>query len=139
MIGNGEVNTYHPHCLLCGDRNPWSLKLRFSAAEDGGVRATFKGHRILEGYDGLLHGGVIASLLDSTMTNCLFQRGVNAVTGELNVRYRHSVPCDAELELRAQVVSEKRPLFLVESELLMASKIMAKATAKFMERLEEKH
>jgi len=128
----------HPHCLLCGDKNPWSLQLRFQANDDGDVIAQFKGRYVLQGYNGILHGGVIASLLDSAMTNCLFQQGINAVTGELNVRYRHSVPCDAELELRARVVSEKRPLFLVESELLMGSKIMAKATAKFMERLEEK-
>lgn len=112
--------------------------MRFQANDDGDVIAQFKGRYVLQGYNGILHGGVIASLLDSAMTNCLFQQGINAVTGELNVRYRHSVPCDAELELRARVVSEKRPLFLVESELLMGSKIMAKATAKFMERLEEK-
>lgn len=132
MIGNGEVNTYHPHCLLCGDRNPWSLNLRFTAAEDGGVRVVFKGRRILEGYDGLLHGGVIASLLDSAMTNCLLRQGIEAVTGELNVRYLHPVPCVAELELRARVVSKKRSLFLLASELLLGERLMARASAKFM-------
>lgn len=108
--------------------------MRFKANYDGEVIAQFKGHYALQGYNGILHGGVIASLLDSAMTNCLFLQGVNAVTGELNVRYRHSIPCDAELELRARVANENRPLFLMKAELLMNSKVMAHATAKFMQR-----
>lgn len=81
-------------------------------------------------------GGVIASLLDSAMTNCLFRKGIRAVTGELKIRYRHPVPCHAELELRAWVVRDNNPLFLVESELLMEERIMAKASAKFMKKKE---
>lgn len=126
------MNAYHPHCLLCGDRNPRGLKLRFSVTADGGVRADFKGRRILQGYDNLLHGGVIASLLDAAMTNCLFQHGIVAVTGELKVRYLHPVPCDAELELRARVTAERRPLYMLTSELLAEGRPAARASAKFM-------
>lgn len=126
------MNAYHRHCLLCGDRNPWSLKLRFTAFEDGEVRAVFKGRRLLEGYDGLLHGGVIASLLDSAMTNCLLQQGIEAVTGELNVRYLHPVSCTAELELRARVATERRPLYVLTSELVTEGRSVARASAKFM-------
>lgn len=93
----------------------------------------FKGHHALQGYTGMLHGGVIASLLDSAMTNCLFQQGINAVTGDLRIRYRHPTPCNAELFLRARVVSEKRPLFELKAELLIGAQITAHATAKFME------
>ena len=124
----------HSHCLLCGDKNPWSLQLQFQADCNGEVTARFKGRYALQGYDGILHGGVIASLLDSAMTNCLFQQGINALTGELRVRYRHPVPCNANLELRARVATENRPLFVVESELLKDHEVMAEATAKFMER-----
>ena len=107
--------------------------MRFKANDDGEVTAIFKGSYLLQGYNGILHGGVIASLLDSAMTNCLFQQGVNAVTGELNVRYRHSIPCNAALELRARVASEIPPLFRMKAELLMNGKVMAHATAKFMQ------
>jgi acyl-coenzyme A thioesterase PaaI-like protein len=36
----------------------------------------------------MLHGGVISSILDGTMTNCLFAHGTVAVTAELRVRFR---------------------------------------------------
>lgn len=144
MNMTAEVNTKietetrhpHPHCLLCGDRNPWSLQLRFSTDDDGAVRTSFTGRSMLQGYDGLLHGGVIASLLDSAMTNCLFQQGVRAVTGELKIRYRHPVPCRAELELRARVARDNSPLYLLESELRMGEQVMVKASAKFMKQTE---
>ncbi|MGE4565368.1 MAG: PaaI family thioesterase [Victivallaceae bacterium] len=122
----------HLHCILCGERNPWSLKLRFTAGEDGTVRASFRGRRLLQGYDGLLHGGVIASLLDSAMTNCLFRQKITALTGELRIRYLRPVPCDAMLELRAAVTSSRPPLYMLDSELRLDGVLMARASAKFM-------
>ena len=77
----------HSRCLLCGNLNPRSLNLSFQAAEDGGVRTRFKADTELQGYDDILHGGVIASLLDAAMTHCLFHHGVQAVTGDLHVRF----------------------------------------------------
>ncbi len=133
MTTNNTKHHPHPNCLLCGNKNPWSLQLKFVADEDGNVSTLFKGRHVLQGYSGVLHGGVIASLLDSAMTNCLFRQGINAVTGELKVRYRHPVPCKAELVLRAGIKSSKRPLFHMKAELLLENKLMAKATAKFME------
>ena len=123
----------HPYCLLCGNRNPLGLQLQFTADESGEVSVRFKGRQVLQGYTGILHGGVIASLLDSAMTNCLFQQGVNAVTGDLHIRYRHPTPYNAELLLRARVVTQKRPLFVMKAELLIGDLITAHATARFME------
>lgn len=122
----------HSHCILCGDRNPWSLQLDFTAGEDGTVRASFQGRRLLQGYDGLLHGGVIASLLDSAMTNCLLRQEIPALTGELRIRYLRPVPCDKVLELRAAVTSSRPPLYMLASELRLDGVLMARASAKFM-------
>ena len=77
---------------------------------------------------------MIASLLDAAMTNCLFQMAVEAVTGDLRIRYRRSVPYHADLELRARVLLVKRPLFVVEADLVCDARIAASASARFMER-----
>lgn len=127
----------HPNCLLCGDSNPWSLRLSFHLGADGEVAARFRGRAELQGYDGILHGGVVASLLDSAMTNCLFHHGIRAVTGELKVRYRRPTPYEVELEIRASVTECRPPLYVVESELLCAGEVMASASAKFMQAPQE--
>jgi len=78
----------HPFCVVCGQSNPFGLGVKFTCTEDGSVVARFLGHPALEGFTGLMHGGMIASLLDGAMTNCLFAHGCVAMTGALNVRYR---------------------------------------------------
>lgn len=122
----------HSHCLMCGSRNPNSLGLSFSEEEDGSVSASFQAHEGLQGYDGIMHGGLIAALLDSAMTNCLFLKGVRALTGELRVRYRKQVPCKALISLRAWIVSSGSRLKVLDAELSCSGEVMAAARAKFM-------
>ena len=122
----------HAHCLMSGSRNPNSLGLVFHLEDDGSVRASFQAHDGLQGYDGIMHGGFIAALLDSAMTNCLFLNGARALTGELKVRYRKPVPSDALLDLHAWIVSSGSRLFVLESELRCSGEVMAAARAKFM-------
>jgi acyl-coenzyme A thioesterase PaaI-like protein len=96
------------------------------------VRASFKAEQDLQGYEGILHGGVIAALLDAGMTHCLFRRQIKAVTGDLHVRYLHQVNCGEELQVRAWILSGNPPLFLLKSELTAAGRVLAWAEAKFV-------
>jgi uncharacterized protein (TIGR00369 family) len=124
----------HSRCLLCGERNPFSLKLVFEAGDEGGVKTRFKSHEGLQGYDDMLHGGVIAALLDAAMTHCLFHHGVQAVTGDLHVRFVKPVSCDASLEIRAWVLSSRPPLYRLRAEISQDQLIMAWAESKFLRR-----
>jgi acyl-coenzyme A thioesterase PaaI-like protein len=91
----------HPFCFVCSGSNPMGLALRYEPEPDGSVSAKFLGHSALEGYSGLLHGGVIAAMLDGAMTNCLFARGIRGLTAELKVRYHESVTASEEVFLQA--------------------------------------
>jgi uncharacterized protein (TIGR00369 family) len=124
----------HPFCMVCSGSNPLGLGLKFACEADGSVSATFLGHPALEGFQGLLHGGVIASLLDGAMTNCLFAHGRAAMTGELNVRYREPVVIGEEMRIRAWITRSLPPLFMLAAELKQGDCVKAAATAKFMER-----
>jgi len=121
----------HAHCLLCGDKNPLSLQLSFTADESGAVHTNFKAHEGLQGYRGILHGGVISSLLDAAMTNCLFHQGIEALTGDLRVRFLKPVPCSASLDIRAWVATSLPPLYQLRAELFCGETVMAKAEATF--------
>jgi acyl-coenzyme A thioesterase PaaI-like protein len=123
----------HPLCVVCSPKNPLGLGLEFTVAEDGSVEGTFAGSLIFEGYSGLLHGGVIASLLDGAMTNCLFAHGCESVTAELNVRYRHPVVARETMIVRAWRQKSIRRLHLLRAELKQNGLVKATARAKFME------
>jgi len=122
----------HPFCFVCSGSNPMGLALRYAPQPDGSVSASFLGHSALEGYPGLLHGGVIAALLDGAMTNCLFARGIRGLTVELSVRYHASVGGAEESLLRAWVEDESHGLFQLRAELSQGGAVKATANGKFM-------
>lgn len=117
---------------MCGDSNPMSLRLVFSPGVNGEVFALFQGNPLLQGYDGILHGGVISALLDSAMANCLFHKNIAAVTAELKVRFLLPVPYDAQMDLKAWIIEETSMLFKLKAELALDDTIMACADALFV-------
>ena len=109
-----------------------SLRLVFEPGVNGDVSASFQGNSLLQGYDGILHGGVISALLDSAMANCLFQRNIAAVTAELQVRFLLPVPYSARMYLRAWIIEETKMLFKLKAELTLDDTLMACADALFV-------
>jgi acyl-coenzyme A thioesterase PaaI-like protein len=88
----------------------------------------------LQGYDGMLHGGVISALLDAAMTHCLFHRDVQAVTADLHVRFMEPVSVTGSAMVRAWIVSVQPPLYRLQAEIVQGEKVMARGEAKFLTR-----
>jgi len=124
----------HAGCLFCGRQNPIGFKLAFHAQGDGSVRALFPCERPLQSYPETLHGGVVSALLDAAMTNCLFSKGVVAVTAELTVRFLSPVRLDRPAEVIAAVTRVRGPLFYLQAELRQGEALTARAQATFMKR-----
>lgn len=122
----------HPTCWMCNSSNPAGLHLAFRVCGENAVEADFAAGETLNGYPNVLHGGMVASLLDAAMTNCLFAHGQVAVTAELNVRYRHPVLIQCPLRVRARLDRSFHSLFHVRAELIQEGVVKAFATAKFM-------
>lgn len=117
--------------MVCGADD--SLGLCFTDCA-GGVEARVMPSLCWQGYQGVLHGGMISTLLDAAMTHCLFALGVEAMTAELRVRFLKSTPCDRALRLRARLLSRRRGLFHLSAELEGAGECLARAEAKFLAR-----
>jgi acyl-coenzyme A thioesterase PaaI-like protein len=122
----------HSGCVVCGQCGPGRLGLKFDVHDDGSVTADFDCRAAYEGYDGMLHGGVISAIADGAMTNCLFAHGIKAVTGELTVRFRHPIELGTPLTVTARIARDASPLFMVEAELVQSGLTKATAKAKFV-------
>jgi uncharacterized protein (TIGR00369 family) len=122
----------HPRCIACDPQRKSGLCLDFQDAGEGKVRATFACATTFEGYPGYLHGGIISTILDSAMTNCLFAHGHQAVTAELTVKFRAPVLLDHMAVIEAHTSRDLFPLFLMEATLVQDGRTMATATAKFI-------
>jgi len=75
-------------CYVCGSKNPFGLKLRFDHPEKGLLRSEVVFSKEHQGFKGVLHGGMMAMVLDEMMVNLAWTEGIPAVTVELNVRLK---------------------------------------------------
>jgi len=118
--------------VVCSPQHPHGLKLRFTLNEKGEAEADFACPHHLEGYPGLLHGGVISTLLHGAMTNCLFLHGHEAVTAQLQIRFRHPVILESPVQLRVWITENHPLLFRLEAHLVQAGQLKATAHGVFM-------
>lgn len=123
---------HHPDCFVCGRQRVCGLNVEYLLREGGGVQTTVVCDARMQGYPGLVHGGVVAALLDGAMTHCLFARGIAALTADLHVRYRHPVELDRPARVVAVVTDEYPPLFILEATIEQVDRVCARARGKFM-------
>jgi uncharacterized protein (TIGR00369 family) len=94
-------------CFVCGKENPEGLGLDWSLDDAGKARARFLPARRHQGWQGVLHGGIIAALLDEAMAQCAKRTGRDAVTASLSIRYRKPAPIGATLIAEAWIAGER--------------------------------
>ena len=128
---------FHPRCIACSPDRPDGLRLTFTQTADGGVEAPLACTKELEGYPGVVHGGVLALVFDSAMANCMFSRGYRAVTAELTVRYLGPVEIGPGAVVSVNVVRETHPLYVLEGRVSQGGQEKARATGKFVAQAEE--
>jgi acyl-coenzyme A thioesterase PaaI-like protein len=88
-----------------GPGNPLSPPLEVTLSADGRVSGRVTLGKAFEGPPGLVHGGVIATLLDHVLARAPRSAGHGGLTGSLTVRYRRPVPLGTPLLLEGSVES----------------------------------
>jgi acyl-coenzyme A thioesterase PaaI-like protein len=103
-------------CFGCGDLNPKGLKLSFQI-EDGVAVAEFDPEPSHQGYPGLMHGGVVAAVLDEAMGWAIYSQGIWAMTARMQLRFRQSVPLARRLRVSAHITKQRLGLVEARAEL----------------------
>jgi len=82
-------------CFVCGLENPVGLKLKIYRTAPGEIETTFTAPEHFQGYPGVLHGGIVATILDE-ISGRAHMGDPSAprfmYTAKLEVRYRSNVP-----------------------------------------------
>ncbi len=124
---------HHPDCCVCQPRRPWGLRVCFESPGDGTVVAHVDCRHDWQGYPGVVHGGVLASLIDGSMTNWLFARNVAAVTVGLHVQYREPVAIGQRAIVRAELERDAHPRYALTSTIRQRGVLCVTATGHFVE------
>ena len=91
-------------CFGCGPANSGGLQLEFLLAEDGSVVSQANISDDFCGHPGYLHGGIIATLLDETMSKAVRASGISSMTRHMEVDYLLPVPSAKPLRMEGRVV-----------------------------------
>jgi len=99
------------HCFVCGLENEHGLHLRFYETAEGEVTVETSVPPHFQGYPGVVHGGIVASLVDEALGRVHMGPAENPrfmYTARLTVQYRQPVPTGQPIKIVARAVQSKR-------------------------------
>lgn len=118
-------------CFVCGRQSKIGLKADFQTnRETATSKATVKLTSDYQGWHDVVHGGIVAALLDEACIYACLAKAEQAVTAELQIRYRKPVPVGAEVEVSGMLLDSHRKIWQAKSRLIIGDTLYAEATAK---------
>jgi acyl-coenzyme A thioesterase PaaI-like protein len=118
-------------CFVCGPGNPHGLRLRFER-EASGVAAEFTLGEWVQGWHGVVHGGVLTSVLDEAMAYTLFMDGHEGLTARIEARFRKPVRALDQLRAEARIIRRRGRIADIEAKLLRGSEVVAEGSSRFV-------
>ncbi len=121
-------------CFACGLNNPDGLQIKW-VVEGSSMTGQFIPSQKYQGWKGVVHGGILATLLDEAMTRLVCAIYGTAVTAEMTVRYVAPAQIGELLYARGEIVEESPKLIQLKASLRALEpegKLIAHATSKAM-------
>jgi uncharacterized protein (TIGR00369 family) len=123
------------YCIACGPYSPIGLQMRFAVAEDASVQSRVSVGAAFQGWRDIVHGGVVAMLLDEAMAYAAGARGLLGMTADLKMRFRRPVPVGEELVVRGNVLWQRRNVLGMAASITdAAGRLLASAEGSFVSR-----
>ncbi len=123
------------YCFGCGMDNPQGLRILWQV--DGkSVTAEYVTEKKFQGWKDIVHGGILATLLDEAMTRLAWVACGGALSAEITVRYVAPAKIGEKLYIAARVIEENRKVVhlqsVVHAQRAAAPFLIARATGKAM-------
>ncbi len=102
------------HCFACGKNNPLGLKLHIrQVATEMDKKlvqkavCSFTLKKEYQGYGGIIHGGILATILDELMIYSLYYHEIPTVTAKMEIKFRAKIIAGESMEASAWMVHDR--------------------------------
>lgn len=120
-------------CYVCGTKNPSGLRIIFQIDKAArSISARFTPSASHQGFEGIVHGGILTALLDEAMGKLAFSLGMPAVTAEITVKFKSPASPGEELNITGRITHETRRLIQAEAKIEKGPVTVAEATGKLL-------
>lgn len=121
------------YCFACGALNPVGLHMEVSFLED---KATSKLalRREFQGWNDIVHGGIVATILDEIMAHAVMHYVGNSVTTSLQITYRAPLRVGQEIHAVGYVAEQKSRGAVAKGEIRRVNdgKVIAAGQSRFV-------
>lgn len=107
------------NCFVCGLENPAGLKLVFYETGPDEVMARYTPPRQFEGYPGVLHGGIVAAILDEVGGRVVMigDQEHFMLTAKMDIKYRRPTPVGQPLTVSGRLLKRRGRLAVAHAEI----------------------
>jgi acyl-coenzyme A thioesterase PaaI-like protein len=103
-------------CFCCGPKNPIGLKLTFESGAHGRMSTVWRPKKEHQGFKDIVHGGLVATVLDEVMIRMLCHRGISAVTGSMETKLLKPLRWGRDYRFAAWLAQDRGRAVLTEAE-----------------------
>ena len=121
-------------CFACGKENENGLQLDFSFSEqEKRIETTFLPSDTYQGWKGVLHGGIIATLVDESMAKLAQRLGYRVLTASLDIRFKEVAKTSDSLHVSAEIAKHTKKLLYAKALATRSDgSVIAEAQARLM-------
>jgi len=122
-------------CYVCGKENPAGLRASFEIDKSTrSITGRFTPRQEHEGWQGIVHGGIVSALLDEAMVKLAAHLGMHSVSAELTVKFKAPAAPGDELLITGTIVREASRLIEAEATVARGPVVIAEAKGKLLKR-----
>ena len=117
------------------------LRLTFEIdKEKQTLKTTFIASPTFQGWDGIVHGGIISTLLDEAMAKLIYELGYQAVTASLEIKFKKPAPILEPLRVYGQIAEVSKRLIRAKAHVAKEDgTILATGTSTFLKQSQNEY
>jgi len=121
------------NCFVCGAKNAAGLRAEFEVdLEKRSILGRFTPRPEHEGWEGVVHGGVLTALMDEAMVKLAAHLGMPAVSAEMTVKFKAPARPGEEVTIRGRIAGSRHRLVIAEAEVVRGAVVIAEVKGKLL-------